>query len=232
MEVSNNGGFIAGITPENILHHQPVARNPMLVEALTRLRLVNRSNLGVGRMFSAFLIEGKRPPIINEIGESVTVTMLNSPLDAPFRRLIADIKDPLLKVDELFMLRCLWTQDTVPVDELAIYSHCTNNHVEEVLKGLALRGLVEPANEQNLTYWRMAHDFRKMQGREQVPASSDRLLKLIRLHPNLGLAMGDILQELEMSRSTAKRLLEEQRDKGLVCLRGNGRAARWFPHKK
>jgi ATP-dependent DNA helicase RecG len=33
MEISNNGGFIAGITPENILHHQPAARNPLLVEA-------------------------------------------------------------------------------------------------------------------------------------------------------------------------------------------------------
>ena len=48
LEISNNGGFIAGITPENILHHQPAARNPLLVEALTRLRLVNRSNLGKG----------------------------------------------------------------------------------------------------------------------------------------------------------------------------------------
>ena len=35
LEISNNGGFIAGITPDNILHHQPAARNPLLVEALT-----------------------------------------------------------------------------------------------------------------------------------------------------------------------------------------------------
>ncbi|MDA8165463.1 MAG: putative DNA binding domain-containing protein, partial [Desulfobacteraceae bacterium] len=74
LEISNNGGFIAGITPENILHHPPAARNPLLVEALARLRLVNRSNLGVSRMYEALLIEGKEPPIIAEIGESVTVT--------------------------------------------------------------------------------------------------------------------------------------------------------------
>lgn len=29
LEISNNGGFIAGITPENILHHQPASRNPL-----------------------------------------------------------------------------------------------------------------------------------------------------------------------------------------------------------
>ena len=42
LEISNNGGFIGGINPSNILHHPPASRNPLLVEALTRLRLVNR----------------------------------------------------------------------------------------------------------------------------------------------------------------------------------------------
>ena len=56
------GGLPGGITPENILRHETVARNPALVDALTRLRLVNRSNLGVRRMFQALLIEGKEPP--------------------------------------------------------------------------------------------------------------------------------------------------------------------------
>lgn len=63
IEISNPGGFISGISPDNILHHEPVARNAQLVEALTRLRLINRSNLGVARMFSALLIEGKEPPL-------------------------------------------------------------------------------------------------------------------------------------------------------------------------
>lgn len=62
IEISNPGGFIGGITAGNILHHPPVPRNPALVEALARLRLVNRSNLGIGRMFEAMLIEGKEPP--------------------------------------------------------------------------------------------------------------------------------------------------------------------------
>jgi ATP-dependent DNA helicase RecG len=67
LEITNPGGFIGGITPTNILHHPPLARNPLLVQALSKLRLVNRSNLGIGRMFEAMLIEGKEPPhIIDE----------------------------------------------------------------------------------------------------------------------------------------------------------------------
>ena len=67
LEIGNPGGFIGGISSENILHHQPAARNLLLVDALTRMRLVNRSNLGVSRMFQAMLIEGKEPPLIRKI---------------------------------------------------------------------------------------------------------------------------------------------------------------------
>lgn len=76
IEISNPGGFIGGISPDNILHHAPVARNPHFVEALTRLRLVNRGNFGIGRMFKAMLVEGKEPPFIEERGGSVKVTFL------------------------------------------------------------------------------------------------------------------------------------------------------------
>ena len=43
------------ITPENILHHPPVPRNPLLADALAGLNLVNRQNLGVKRIFKELL---------------------------------------------------------------------------------------------------------------------------------------------------------------------------------
>jgi len=109
IEISNNGGFIAGITPENILHHQPAARNPLLVEALARLRLVNRSNLGISRMYEALLIERKEPPIIQEIGESVTVTLLRRDLSPSFRLFVAEESQAgrLLGVSHLLILQYL-----------------------------------------------------------------------------------------------------------------------------
>ena len=73
LEIGNPGGFIGGVSPENILHHPPATRNPLLVGALIKLRLVNRSNLGVPRMFKAMLIEGKESPIIDERGDAVAV---------------------------------------------------------------------------------------------------------------------------------------------------------------
>ena len=130
LEISNNGGFIAGITPNNILHHQPAARNPLLVEALTRLRLVNRSNLGMNRMFSALLIEGKEPPHIREIGESIVVGFPKRDLNAAFRLFVAEEsghgRD--LGVDELLLLQHLLQRPEL--DTAAAASLCQRNEPE------------------------------------------------------------------------------------------------------
>jgi ATP-dependent DNA helicase RecG len=229
LEIGNNGGFIAGITPENILHHQPAARNPLLVEALTRLRLVNRNNLGVRRMFSAFLIEGKQPPIIREMGESVTVTLPNSPLDAGFRILMADIQGAPLKVAELIVLRSLWANGIAQTDGLADAAHITMSQVEAVLDSLAKRELVEPVSEETLSHWRLTAGIRKEHPHKQAKSIRDQLSNLLKLHPDRGMAMAEIIDEIDISRSMAKRLLEELHGEGRANLKGKGRAARWFP---
>lgn len=54
--ITNPGNFIGGISPMNILHHPPAARNSHLADLLDRLKLVNRSNLGVPRIYKALLI--------------------------------------------------------------------------------------------------------------------------------------------------------------------------------
>jgi len=70
---------------------------------------VNRSNLGVGRMFSALLIEGKEPPDIREIGESVTLAFMKRELLPAFRLFVAEEsragRD--LNVDALLVLQYL-----------------------------------------------------------------------------------------------------------------------------
>jgi ATP-dependent DNA helicase RecG len=228
MEISNSGGFIAGITTENILHHQPAARNPLLVEALSRLHLVNRSNLGVGRMFSAFLLEGKRPPSIREMGESVTVTFLKSELQPVFRQFMASLDGDPLSVDELLVLHRLWRQPSVDLEELPILCQLDQTLVEQALRQLSQRGLVEPASDETRSHWRLSATVRAQYPppRGATPPA-EQVLPLLRLHPRQGVAMATIIEETGMSRSAAKRLLEALRADGRVTLVGKGPAARW-----
>ena len=155
LDISNNGGFIAGITPSNILHHQPAARNPLLVEALTRLRLVNRSNLGINRMFSAFLIEGKQPPHIYEIGESVLVSFPKRDLNTAFRMFVADESKhgSNLSVDELLLLLYLLQHPEVDIVSATNLCQRSEPEIRERLADMESVDYIERGGNGQDVYW-------------------------------------------------------------------------------
>ena len=138
IEISNPGGFIGGITPRNILHHRPEARNPHLVDVLTRLRLVNRSHLGISRIYSSLLIEGKDPPIYEQRGDGVTMTFLARPLSAPFRTFVAEEAEHgrILQVDQLLLLHYLLRHPSLDILTAARLTQLSEDRAREVCDGM------------------------------------------------------------------------------------------------
>jgi len=155
LEVSNNGGFIAGISENNILHHQPAARNPLLVDALVKLRLVNRSNLGVSRMFEAMLMEGKEPPVIREIGDSVAVIFHKREINAAFRQFVAEESESgrSLGVDQLLLLQYFLQHPEVDTATAAGLCQRTEPETRELLAGMEQQEYVEHGGSGRGTYW-------------------------------------------------------------------------------
>jgi ATP-dependent DNA helicase RecG len=156
LEIANPGGFIGGVTPQNILHHVPVARNPLLVEALTKLRLVNRSNLGMSRMFRGMLIEGKEPPNIDEQGDSVKVSLKGGEMSASFRafveREIASGRG--LTVDHLLILRYLLSTREIDTKTAAQLIQRTENEARNILHTMEHeRGYLEHGGSGRSYYW-------------------------------------------------------------------------------
>lgn len=109
IEISNPGNFIGGITPQNILHHPSKTRNPHLADLMDKLKLVNRSNLGVPRIYKSLLVEGKEPPQYREIGKSIELTINASNVSVEFLNFLDNIKQNnyTLDVDHLIILNYL-----------------------------------------------------------------------------------------------------------------------------
>ena len=118
------GGFVPGVTPANILRHPPETWNTALVSALVTLRLVNRANLGVIRMYKALLLEGKPPPTLEDTGDSVRVLFKNQDLSSAFRRFAAEEEKQgrMLDMDALLTLHHLWRYPET--DTAALANHC------------------------------------------------------------------------------------------------------------
>lgn len=88
--ISSPGGFISGITPQNILRHESRTRNQTLALAFVKLGLVEQSGVGRRRIFIPMLSFGKRVPLYETDGHSVTLRVFDGSFDARMAKLVAE----------------------------------------------------------------------------------------------------------------------------------------------
>jgi ATP-dependent DNA helicase RecG len=239
LEISNPGGLVGGITPANILHHPPLARNPLLVHALSRLRLVNRSNLGVSRMFEAMLIEGKEPPLIVDEESAVRVVFKRQETSAPFREFIADEGKVgrVLDVDHLLVLRYLLGH--AETDTAAAAELCQRREPEmrDILDEMAQDyGYLERGGAGRGTWWRLKPALhRRLEGRgnaerdQRIDAdvAKTRVLNMLKQRHRRGergLTNAEVRAVTGYTRQQVNRLIHELEAES-VRLSGHGRGA-------
>ncbi|MCK4485715.1 MAG: hypothetical protein KAU38_03025 [Desulfobacterales bacterium] len=243
IEISNPGGFIGGISADNILHHEPVTRNPRLVDALARLRLVNRSNLGVGRMFEALLIEGKEPPLIQEQGEAIRIVFVKRDLDPAFRAFAAEEsrQGRLLSVDYLLILQYLRLHAEIDTATGASICQRQEAEVREILSTMEReRGYLERGGTGRGTYWTLrtspdkriaAGRYRERDRRIDWEAAKTRVLSVLKHraeHDQPGLSNAEIRQITRFDRNQVFRMMRElQGENPKVSLSGKGRYAKY-----
>lgn len=242
IEISNPGGFIGGITPENILHHRPVPRNPHLVEALIRLRLVNRSHVGIPRMFSALLAEGKEPPRIAAPGEAVIVTFVASEFSPAFRAFVEgeSRRGRRLGVDHLLILHFLLSHAEIDLATARRVCQRTEDEARDLLNHLEHElGYLERGGTGRSTYWCLRPDlYRELGGtghperhtRIDWEAAKTRVLSVLHQRSRRdepGLTNTEVRRITYLGREQAKRLMDELRREGQAQVGGRGRSARW-----
>jgi ATP-dependent DNA helicase RecG len=144
------------------------------VDALTRLRLVNRSNLGVRRMYQALLIEGKEPPQILDEGEAVRVTFRAYDLSVPFRMFVAGEADRgrLLSVEHLLIIQHLLRHPEIDTTTAARATQQTEADARETLSKMETAfGYLERGGTGRGTYWTLRHDLHR---RLSIPGHPER----------------------------------------------------------
>ncbi len=244
LRISNPGGFIGGIRPDNVLHHTPVDRSPRLVEALIRLRLVNRGNLGVARMFSAMLVEGKEPPTIDERGDSVSVSFAAGPFSNAMRTFVADEQEAgrELTVDHLIILRYLLRHPEIDTGTAARICQRMESEAREILSEMEIgRGYLERGGTGGGTYWTLRPELHRRIGGPGDPerdrrigweAAKTRVLSVLKQRESRreqGLTNAEVRAITHFNRHQALRLLIQLREEtgGRVDVEGERRGARW-----
>jgi ATP-dependent DNA helicase RecG len=120
--VTSPGGFVGGVTPQNIITHPSQTRNRALVELLAALRVAEREGVGVDRMVREMVRSGNPPPDIAETaGPRVRTALVGDVVDAGWMRWLARLRPSGRRVDlnTLLLLRQLVDRWWIDVRSMA-----------------------------------------------------------------------------------------------------------------
>ncbi len=142
--VISPGGFVGGITPQNIITHPSQPRHRSLAELFAALRLGEREGIGFDRMVLDMVRFGYQPPIIEEIpGPHVRAALVARTIDESWMRQISRL-DPLRLSRDLNSLLLLkralehwWVDVAVAAPLLQRSSLETEAAMEELAQGKA-----------------------------------------------------------------------------------------------
>ena len=236
-EVASPGGFIGGVTAENVLRHPPVRRNPLLADVLQAIGLVNRAGLGVDRIYEELLLLGKDLPRY-DADESHVRLVLPTRTHADFVRFVHETRrgGETLSLDDLILLRRLTRRRSLDRWTAAELLQLPDAEAAEQLVSLRERGHVVAQGRGRGTVYRLARRHADLVD-ASLPTEDDiwvdeesvRLRLLALLSERGRLTNNEIRTISGYSRARVLRLMRSLRDEGLVDVRGRGRGAHYVP---
>ncbi|MBI2762923.1 MAG: putative DNA binding domain-containing protein [Chloroflexi bacterium] len=136
VEIENPGGFPEGIDADSVIQHAPVHRNRRLCDLLDRVRLMERSGLGVDRIFEDQLRFGKAPPTYDADRTSVRLRLDARDFDEPFARFVIgeEQRGRVWRVEELLVASHLRRMGPADRATLARVMQRTEREAQDILQ--------------------------------------------------------------------------------------------------
>ncbi|MBQ1389940.1 MAG: putative DNA binding domain-containing protein [Clostridia bacterium] len=235
LTVSNPGGFIEGVTYQNILTVEPHGRNPVLADALKRVGLAERSGRGVDRIFEGSLIYGRELPDYSE--STATSVRLFIPRGMPDKRMVALITEEQQKTGQpislssLFVLNALKHNRRMSLNEISSECNIPESKLRSTVEQLTEAGIVDGiGNGRGRVYVLSAKAYKDpvqyvRQTDIDVIRYSELILKLAQAKGSI--ARKDVIDLLHVSGPQAFRLLKKLEMSGKLIRSGNTSAAKY-----
>lgn len=234
VEISNPGGFIGDVTPENVLRHAPVRRNGLLANVLQSIGLVNRMGLGVDRIFEETLRGGKGLPRYEADIATVKLT-LPTVVHQGFARFVAEqgLSGERLELEDLMIMRSLMTRVELNRWSAAELLQVDETDAAERLAALNALGLLEVRGRGQGSAYSLGRQFASW-GRIEpdesagiIDARRARVLVLQTITERGSITNSVVREITGYGRNQTVALMREMRDEGLVELRGRARGAHY-----
>lgn len=235
---SNPGGFVSGVTPENILVHEPRPRNARLYAAAKRIGLVEQTGRGVDKIFIGQLRYGRPAPDYSRSDRTGVRMMLRGgkpSLEFSAFVFSQESKGKPLTVDELLVLNTVFHDRRIESETAAVLMQKPQAEARAVLESLTERGWLEPKGEKKgRVYHFSAGVYRQMKIPEAyvrahgIDTVRQEGLVMEFLHAHGKITNRDVQRLLGASRNQATALLVKMKGAGKVrSVGGRGRSVHY-----
>lgn len=238
MSITNPGGFIEGISADNLLDAEPHGRNPVLADALKRIGLAERTGRGIDRIYEGSLLYGRLLPDYTQSTASMVKLFISKGLaDRAFVQMISEEQQRLghsLPIYSLMVLNALKQLHRASTHELTESIKTDENRIKIALESLLEAGLVEAVGSgRGRTYMLSARYYRSSNDSVAYVRQKDiDALRYDELVLSLAKQQGfvkraDVVALLHVSAPQAYRILQKLSQKGLLTMQGKGAGANY-----
>ena len=219
LTIANPGGFIEGVTVQNLLTAEPHGRNQLLADALKRVGMAEKTGRGIDRIFEGSLIYGRAlPDYTASTSTTVSLFIPRCKADVQLAKMIADEQNRLgrpLPINTLLVLNSLRDLPRSDVKQLSEALNLSEVLVKSVLDRSIDSGLVEAYGSGRERNYILAHNLFQDKSKSigyvrQRDIDETRYLELIvtMARSNEYISRADVMNLLHVKDSKAYRLLK------------------------
>ena len=243
LTIANPGGFIEGVTIQNLLTAEPHGRNQLLADALKRVGLAEKTGRGIDRIYEGSLIYGRRlPDYSNSTPKTVSLFIPRSKPDVQLARIISDEQNRLgrpLPINTLLVLNTLKEIPRSDAKQIAEAANLSEIIAKTVLDKAVENGLVEPYGAGRGRNYMLSHKLYQDKSKtigyvRQKDIDEARYPEMIvnMARKTEFIARADVMNLLHVNEDKAYNLLKALTGQGILSMVNKGRYAKYKLNSK
>lgn len=212
--VCSAGGFVSGISIDNLLHTPPTPRNRRLNDAMTKLKLVESSGRGIDTIYYWQAKYGRPAPdysMSDDYKVEVVLAGGTANMDFVKEMISIDVKD----VSQMMILNSLFLKNTLSLSEISSIIQLNESRTKTILTTMLNKKLIYTVGSQKDSYVLYNQkDISRKITKAEADALKEKILK--ELKKSDGLTKSELSIILSLSESQTYRLLSSLKDAGLI----------------
>jgi ATP-dependent DNA helicase RecG len=236
LTISNPGGFIEGITLQNLLVAAPRSRNPLLADIVKRIGLAERTGRGIDRIYEGMLRYGRPAPDYGmSDAASVVLTLPRGDADVGFLEMILRREEEAgtaMPIDSLIILSRLRSERRLTTADLVADTQKSEQATRAALEKLVEAGLVDAHGAgRGRTYTLSAKVYRRAGQKAAYvrqagfdPIQQEQMV-LAYIDKHGSIKRADVMDLCRVTKDQAYKLLNRLKNSGQITQLGSRKGA-------